>query len=107
MYHYSNNIPTEDEDKKAQRESRDAEESALEATATAVTLEGDLEMSNLALQRSRMDHSPITPPEEWPQYGVVEFVDVKMRYRDGPLVLKGVSFKIGSHDHVGIAGRTG
>jgi len=34
-------------------------------------------------------------------------VDVVMRYRDGPPVLKGVSFKVNSCDHVDLAGRAG
>ena len=33
--------------------------------------------------------------------------DVKMRYRDGPLVLKGISFEVKSSSKVGLAGRTG
>merc|ERR1711903_30010 len=70
-----------------------------------VGTEGDVEMGLITAQSQ--DSSPIVPPADWPQEGVVEFIDAKMSYRDGPLVLKGVSFKVGAHDHIGIAGRTG
>ena len=44
----------------------------------------------------------------WPQKGVVEFVGVKARYREGlPLVLKGVSFEVKSKEKVALVGRTG
>jgi ABC-type multidrug transport system fused ATPase/permease subunit len=39
---------------------------------------------------------------------VIEFKDVKLRYRRGlDLVLKGVSFRVGSKEKVGVLGRTG
>ena len=45
---------------------------------------------------------------EWPDQGVVEFVGVKARYREGlPLVLKGVSFKVKPKEKVALVGRTG
>lgn len=47
------------------------------------------------------------PDPQWPQHGVVEFRNVKMSYRDGPLVLKGVNFTADSTNKIGIAGRTG
>lgn len=49
----------------------------------------------------------VTPPEEWPRTGCIEGKNVKMSYRDGPLVLKGVSFFVDGSEKVGIAGRTG
>jgi ABC-type multidrug transport system fused ATPase/permease subunit len=49
----------------------------------------------------------IVPPESWPSEGAIEAVDVKMRYREGDLVLHGVSFKIHGSERIGIAGRTG
>jgi ATP-binding cassette subfamily C (CFTR/MRP) protein 1 len=48
-----------------------------------------------------------TIPSEWPANGVIEAQDVMMRYRDGPLVLKGLNFKVASNEKVGVAGRTG
>ena len=50
---------------------------------------------------------PSTLPENWPSQGNVEAIGVELAYRDGPLVLKGVSFKIAASEKIGIAGRTG
>ena len=47
------------------------------------------------------------PPPSWPSQGQIEFVDVSMRYREGPLVLKNFSVTIPAGSSVGIAGRTG
>ncbi|RCK59331.1 Oligomycin resistance ATP-dependent permease YOR1 [Candida viswanathii] len=48
------------------------------------------------------------PPSDWPSQGEIEFEDVEMRYRAGlPLVLKKLSFKVGSGEKIGICGRTG
>jgi len=46
-------------------------------------------------------------PNLWPNTGCIEFVDVSMRYRDGPLVLKKISASIKGGEKVGIVGRTG
>eukprot|EP00605_Chrysophyceae_sp_TOSAG23-4_P001225 GSChrysophyteH1.ASY1.ANO1.1335.1 assembled CDS len=46
------------------------------------------------------------PPADWPTEGKIEFADVFMRYRKGPLILKGVDFTISPKEKVGIAGRT-
>jgi ATP-binding cassette, subfamily C (CFTR/MRP), member 1 len=46
-------------------------------------------------------------PENWPSAGAIEFLDVSMRYRDGPLVLKNVSMKIRPGERIGVCGRTG
>ncbi|RZC93069.1 hypothetical protein C5167_028427 [Papaver somniferum] len=44
----------------------------------------------------------------WPALGMVEFHDLKVRYRpDTPLVLNGISFKIEGGHKIGIVGRTG
>lgn len=50
---------------------------------------------------------PATLPEHWPAQGNVEGQAVEMAYRDGPLVLKGISFKIAGSEKIGVAGRTG
>lgn len=50
---------------------------------------------------------PAVLPPGWPLEGKVEGRDVEMRYRDGPLVLKGLSFDISKGQKVGVAGRTG
>lgn len=47
------------------------------------------------------------PPASWPEQGVIEVANLQMRYRDGPLVLKDVSFLSKSCEKIGIAGRTG
>jgi ATP-binding cassette subfamily C (CFTR/MRP) protein 1 len=52
----------------------------------------------------KIDENELT---QWPSDGTVEFENVFMGYRDGDLVLKDVSFKVGSKEKVGIAGRTG
>ena len=49
----------------------------------------------------------VHPPENWPSEGHIEMKGVKLRYRDGPLVLKGVDLVIQPHEKVGIVGRTG
>jgi ABC-type multidrug transport system fused ATPase/permease subunit len=43
----------------------------------------------------------------WPAAGKIEFRGVSVAYRDGPLVLKTVSFELGKHEKVGVVGRTG
>jgi ABC-type multidrug transport system fused ATPase/permease subunit len=48
-----------------------------------------------------------TIPDSWPSEGVIEARDVTLRYRDGPLVLKGLNFNVKSCEKVGVAGRTG
>lgn len=48
------------------------------------------------------------PPFGWPFSGVVRFVDVCLRYREGlPLALRGVSFECSAGAKVGVVGRTG
>ena len=47
-------------------------------------------------------------PPNWPDFGSIEFTDVKLRYREElPLVLHGVSFHILPGQKVGVVGRTG
>lgn len=48
------------------------------------------------------------PRDLWPVSGSIEFVDVKMRYREGlPLVLRGLQLSIRGSEKIGIVGRTG
>lgn len=66
-------------------------------------MEGDVELA-----AGGVTLPPITPPENWPQFGKIEFRDVYMRYRDyDACVLKGVSFTVDSLAKIGICGRTG
>lgn len=53
------------------------------------------------------DGNFVTPPADWPTSGAIEGRGVQMRYREGPLVIKGIDFSIASKETVGIAGRTG
>lgn len=47
-------------------------------------------------------------PINWPSKGEIEFKNLHIRYRPKlPLVLKGLDFRIGSHQKIGIVGRTG
>ncbi|KAJ3384086.1 Multidrug resistance-associated protein 1, partial [Entophlyctis sp. JEL0112] len=48
------------------------------------------------------------PPADWPNAGIVELRDVKLRYQpDLPLVLKGISLVTRRHEKIGVVGRTG
>ena len=49
----------------------------------------------------------VRPPADWPSEGKIEFKDAKLRYRDGPLVMKGVNLTVEPHEKVGVVGRTG
>lgn len=49
----------------------------------------------------------VAPKPTWPEEGKVSGRGVQMRYRDGPLVLKGIDFAIDAGEKIGIAGRTG
>jgi len=46
-------------------------------------------------------------PEIWPSMGMIDFDNVSMRYRNGPLVLKQITISIRTREKVGIVGRTG
>jgi ABC-type multidrug transport system fused ATPase/permease subunit len=47
------------------------------------------------------------PTENWPSKGTLSFKDVRLRYRDGPLVLQDLSFDVPGGSSVGVCGRTG
>lgn len=44
---------------------------------------------------------------DWPQSGEINAENVEMGYREGPLVLKGISFSVNGKENIGVAGRTG
>ena len=46
-------------------------------------------------------------PDNWPVKGEIEAQNITMRYREGPLVLKGLSFQVSAGEKIGVAGRTG
>ncbi|XP_014276421.1 multidrug resistance-associated protein 1 isoform X1 [Halyomorpha halys] len=59
-------------------------------------------------QEAPWEITPSLVGSEWPDTGKVEFVDFKVRYREGlDLVLKGLKFEISGGEKVGIVGRTG
>jgi len=43
----------------------------------------------------------------WPLNGEIELSNASMRYRDGPLVLKNLSFSVKGGEKIGVCGRTG
>ena len=47
------------------------------------------------------------PAEEWPTRGAIALTGIRMRYRDGPEVLKGLSLSIKGGEKIGVVGRTG
>ena len=48
------------------------------------------------------------PPASWPARGTLSFNGYSTRYREGlDLVLKNISIDIGSHEKIGVVGRTG
>jgi ATP-binding cassette subfamily C (CFTR/MRP) protein 1 len=67
-------------------------------------IEKDIEMASP--HKSLADYAPIEPPANWPDKGIIEFQNVQLRYREGPLVLKGVSFYVDQCHKIGIAGKS-
>jgi ATP-binding cassette subfamily C (CFTR/MRP) protein 1 len=55
------------------------------------------------------DFIPEKDPEKgrWPTKGEIEFQNISMRYRDGPLVLKDLTLKVKAGEKIGVCGRTG
>jgi ABC-type multidrug transport system fused ATPase/permease subunit len=49
----------------------------------------------------------VTVPQNWPSEGRITGKNIEMKYRDGPLVLKGFDFDILPKEKIGLAGRTG
>ena len=47
------------------------------------------------------------PPKEWPSKGEIVFKSIVAGYRDGPDIIKGMSFEIKPREKIGIVGRTG
>ena len=59
------------------------------------------------IEAIKANYVRVEPPDNWPSEGKIEFDNVKMSYRDGPLVLQGVSVTVQPRQKVGICGRTG
>ncbi|XP_073087926.1 multidrug resistance-associated protein 1-like isoform X2 [Manis javanica] len=48
------------------------------------------------------------PPSQWPNKGIVEFINYQARYRDNlSLALQGITFQTHGEEKIGIVGRTG
>ncbi|XP_066904292.1 multidrug resistance-associated protein 1 isoform X2 [Halyomorpha halys] len=59
-------------------------------------------------QEAAWDSTTSNVSEDWPQEGKVEFINYKVRYREGlELVLKGINLIINGGEKIGIVGRTG
>ncbi len=84
-----------------------------------VRMASDLEANMIAVERIQQYYkipseaprqlaSDVSLPVDWPQFGKIEFIDAKLRYRPGlPLVLKGLELSIPARSKVGVVGRTG
>ena len=55
------------------------------------------EYSN-ALEQER--NGKRVPAEDWPRQGIVQFKNVALRYRGGPLVLKGITASLAARERV-------
>nr|CAD7419709.1 unnamed protein product [Timema poppensis] len=76
---------------------------------STLVLGGDLTKCELKEPLEAPWENPATQPsKDWPTEGRVQFIDYKLRYREGlELVLKGLNFTISGGEKVGIVGRTG
>nr|XP_034196002.1 probable multidrug resistance-associated protein lethal(2)03659 isoform X1 [Osmia lignaria]XP_034196003.1 probable multidrug resistance-associated protein lethal(2)03659 isoform X1 [Osmia lignaria]XP_034196004.1 probable multidrug resistance-associated protein lethal(2)03659 isoform X1 [Osmia lignaria]XP_034196006.1 probable multidrug resistance-associated protein lethal(2)03659 isoform X1 [Osmia lignaria]XP_034196007.1 probable multidrug resistance-associated protein lethal(2)03659 isoform len=72
------------------------------------SIERVLEYSNLD-EEPFLDSTPDKkPPNDWPNQGLVEFKNVKLKYGPkSPYVLKGINFVVKAKEKVGVVGRTG
>merc|ERR1719445_1059278 len=65
-------------------------------------------MAYLPQEKAMTTANDAHPPKSWPSTGVLEFENVKMRYREElPLALDNLSFRIPADKTCGIVGRTG
>jgi ATP-binding cassette subfamily C (CFTR/MRP) protein 1 len=76
--------------------------------ANMVSMERILQYCHLESEAPHESDKDRSLSPEWPEKGVIEFKEAKLRYRPGlPLVLKGLNLTIPSQSRVGIVGRTG
>jgi ATP-binding cassette subfamily C (CFTR/MRP) protein 1 len=79
------------------------------------TLEADLtSVERILFYSNDIDQeAPDSIPEKdpkadvWPSQGQITLENASMRYRDGPLVLKNLSFSVNCGEKIGVVGRTG
>lgn len=78
-------------------------------------LESQLTSVERILEYSRLEEEPMIdncpetkPPDDWPSKGLVEFVNVNLKYNPlGAPVLRNISFIVAPEEKIGIVGRTG
>merc|ERR1711906_52320 len=79
-----------------------------DAEAAITAIERVDAMANLPTENEMEPDSNCRPNSDWPERGLLEFVNVSLRYREGlPLALNNLSFKIPAGKMCGIVGRTG
>jgi ABC-type multidrug transport system fused ATPase/permease subunit len=80
-------------------------DNAAEAEGAITAIE---RIQQILLIPQELNFSKTNIDDSWPEKGVVEFRDVKMRYRPKlPLSLNGLSFRVQAGEHCGVVGRTG
>lgn len=78
-------------------------------------LENHMTSIERVLEYSHLEEEPFLdsppdkkPPNDWPNQGLVEFKNVKLKYGPkSPYVLKGINFVVKPKEKVGVVGRTG
>lgn len=79
----------------------------VEVETNIVSVERVLEYARLPSEAPEIVPSN-RPPASWPARGALSFNGYSTRYREGlDLVLKNVNIDIGSHEKIGVVGRTG
>uniref|UniRef100_A0A673UJY8 Multidrug resistance-associated protein 1-like n=1 Tax=Suricata suricatta TaxID=37032 RepID=A0A673UJY8_SURSU len=79
---------------------------ACEIETNAVSIERVCEYENMAKEAPWIMST--RPPAQWPNKGVVEFINYQARYRDDlGLALQDITFRTHGEEKIGIVGRTG
>lgn len=71
------------------------------------SVERVLYYSNSIESEAALETNDDPKPSEWPTQGEIKIQNMSMRYRDGPLVLKGISVAFKGGEKIGVVGRTG
>ena len=107
--HYTLNVPAESDTMSSPDNNGGANRSLSEvADSVAIWASTSVQSTELiGILPRASDSDVVTPPPEWPNKGAIQVSDLRMRYRNGPDILKGVSFDVAGGSKVGIVGRTG
>jgi ABC-type multidrug transport system fused ATPase/permease subunit len=114
MVHFSDDLPIEDPSlddmiagvhKRADDEEKEAKR--LGTHISVATQSTDTAARAKEITAIKESYNVAEPPASWPSEGKIEFIDVSMSYRNGPLILKNVSCVIEPTQKVGVCGRTG